>query len=310
MSVIAAKAPKEKTKSKATLKVAYNPKYTIAEYGFDTTRKAKWIADELENEAVPNTELVDPAAFINRAKELIDEIHSGEYVQALKTGSPSILATSQGFSWDKGIWEMAVNSTAGVIAATELALHEGAAGSLSSGLHHARHDSGSGFCTVNGLAVAATHAKTLVDGRIVILDFDAHCGGGTHSLIKDDGQILHLDLSTNGFDSYEPVGENYLKIGNYPADNYLEQVDEILNRIPSETDLLIYNAGMDPAPMISGETLQIREQRVATWAAERQIPAVFVLAGGYTWSMSQEELVELHLNTIEAFTQSLLVSNR
>lgn len=310
MGVIAAKTTKTKTKSKTTLKVAYNPKYTIAEYGFDTTRKAKWIADELENEAVPNTELLDPAAFINRSKELISEIHSQDYVQALITGSPSILATSQGFSWDKGIWEMALNSTAGVIAATELALQEGAAGSLSSGLHHARRDSGAGFCTVNGLAVAATHAKTLVDGRIIILDFDAHCGGGTHSLIKDDRQILHLDLSTNGFDSYEPVGENCLEIGNYSDDSYLEEVDEMLNRIPLDTGLLIYNAGMDPAPMISGEALQIREQRVATWAAERQIPAVFVLAGGYTWSMSQEELVELHLNTIEAFTQSLLVSNR
>ena len=110
MSVIVAKAPKTKNKSKTTLKVAYNPKYTIAEYGFDTTRKAKWIADELENEAVPNTELLDPAAFINRAKELISEIHSQDYVQALITGSPSILATSQGFSWDKGIWEMALNS--------------------------------------------------------------------------------------------------------------------------------------------------------------------------------------------------------
>ena len=64
MGVIAAKTTKTKTKSKTTLKVAYNPKYTIAEYGFDTTRKAKWIADELENEAVLNTELLDPAAFI------------------------------------------------------------------------------------------------------------------------------------------------------------------------------------------------------------------------------------------------------
>ena len=91
--------------------------------------------------------IVDPAAFIDRAKELISEIHSQDYVQALITGSPSILATSQGFSWDKGIWEMALNSTAGVIAATELALQEGAAGSLSSGLHHARRDSGAGFCT-------------------------------------------------------------------------------------------------------------------------------------------------------------------
>lgn len=292
-----------KSERKTTLKIAYNPKYTIAEHGFDTTRKAQWIANELQNGAVPNSTLVDPVSFIGRAKELISEIHSQDYVQALMTGSPSILATSQGFSWDKGIWEMAINSTAGVLAATEIALKEGAAGSLSSGLHHARRDSGAGFCTVNGLAVAATHAKTLVDGRIVILDFDAHCGGGTHSLVKNDEQILHLDLSTNSFDSYEPTGANCLEIGNYSDESYLEEADEMLNRIPLDTGLLIYNAGMDPAPMISGETLQIREQRVAAWAAERQIPAVFVLAGGYTWSMSQDELVELHLNTIEAFTQ-------
>ena len=99
MGVIAAKTTKTKNKSKTTLKVAYNPKYTIAEYGFDTTRKAQWIANELQNGAVPNLAIVDPASFIDRAKELISEIHSQDYVQALITGSPSILATSQGFSW-------------------------------------------------------------------------------------------------------------------------------------------------------------------------------------------------------------------
>ena len=292
-----------KSERKTTLKIAYNPKYTIAEHGFDTTRKAQWIADELQNGAVPNSALVDPVSFIGRAKELISEIHSQDYVQALMTGSPSILATSQGFSWDKGIWEMAINSTAGVLAATEIALKEGAAGSLSSGLHHARRDSGAGFCTVNGLAVAATHAKTLIDGRIVILDFDAHCGGGTHSLVKNDEQILHLDLSTNSFDSYGPSGENCLEIGDYSDESYLEAVEEMLERIPGDTALLIYNAGMDPAPMISDETLKEREQRVAAWATDRQIPAAFVLAGGYTWSMTQEELVELHLSTVEEFSK-------
>ena len=292
-----------KSERKTTLKIAYNPKYTIAEYGFDTTRKAQWIANELQNGAVPNSALVDPVSFVDRAKELISEIHSHDYVQALMTGSPSILATSQGFSWDKGIWEMAINSTAGVLAATEIALKEGVAGSLSSGLHHARRDSGAGFCTVNGLAVAAAHAKTLIDGRIVILDFDAHCGGGTHSLVKNDEQILHLDLSTNSFDSYEPSGENCLEIGDYSDESYLEVIDEMLERIPGDTELLIYNAGMDPAPMISAEALKEREQRVAVWTTDTQTPAVFVLAGGYTWSMSQEELVELHLTTVEAFAK-------
>ncbi|MFL3016324.1 MAG: hypothetical protein ACJZ2F_02150, partial [Acidimicrobiales bacterium] len=134
-----------------------------------------------------------------------------------------------------------------------------------------------------------------------ILDFDAHCGGGTHSLVKNDEQILHLDLSTNSFDSYEPTGENCLEIGDYSDESYLEVIDEMLERIPGDTELLIYNAGMDPAPMISAEALKEREQRVAAWAKDNQTPAVFVLAGGYTWSMSQEELVELHLTTVEVF---------
>ncbi len=75
-----------KSQRKTTLKIAYNSKYTIAKYGFDTTRKAQWIADELQNGAVPNSALVDPASFIERAKELISEIHSQDYVQALITG--------------------------------------------------------------------------------------------------------------------------------------------------------------------------------------------------------------------------------
>ena len=40
---------------------------------------------------------------------------------------------------------------------------------------------------------------------------------------------------------------------------------------------------------------------VAVWATDTQTSAVFVLAGGYTWSMSQEELVELHLTIVEVF---------
>ena len=99
---------------------AFDDQYVGAEYGFDTTRKARHIADALE-----------------------------------------------------------AGRIAGVIAATEAAMRDGVGGSLSSGLHHAKPERGDGFCTVNELVVAASaHLERHCDHRIVIVDVDAHCGGG------------------------------------------------------------------------------------------------------------------------------------
>jgi hypothetical protein len=65
---------------------------------------------------------------------------------------------SQGFSWDAGLWPMVLASNGGAVAAGLAALEHGVAGSLSSGLHHARRAKGAGFCTFNGLALAAREA--------------------------------------------------------------------------------------------------------------------------------------------------------
>ncbi|MCH2412947.1 MAG: hypothetical protein MK189_08235, partial [Acidimicrobiales bacterium] len=178
----------------------------------------------------------------------------------------------------------------------------GSSGSLSSGLHHARHARGEGYCTVNGLAMAATRATELVSGTVVILDLDAHCGGGTNELIGGDGRILHLDLSTSSFDSYSPDGDDELTVLHGPSDvEYLEHVHGYLGRIPDDTGLVIYNAGMDPHPGVSAEGLAQRERLVAAWCARNSVPVAFVLAGGYTWGITMDELVDLHLHTVRAF---------
>ena len=77
------------------------------------------------------------------------------------TGAPTHLAESQGFDWDAQLWPMVAMSTGGVVAAAMAALETGIAGSLSSGLHHARYGSGAGFCTLNGLVLAA---RSAIDG--------------------------------------------------------------------------------------------------------------------------------------------------
>ena len=285
------------------MKVFYNEAYTAAAHTFDTTRKSGEIATAMDEGCAPGCELVDPVDFVDLAEELIEAAHAPAYVEALRTGEPYDLAGSQGFNWDEGIWDMAVNSTAGVLAAVDEALATGASsGSLSSGLHHARRGEGAGYCTVNGLAMAATRATELVTGTVVILDVDAHCGGGTNELIGDDERILHLDLSTSSFDSYSPDGDNELTVLHGPSDvEYLEHVHGYLGRIPDDTGLVIYNAGMDPHPGVSAEGLAQRERLVSAWCANHGVPAAFVLAGGYTWGITMAELVDLHLHTVRAF---------
>ena len=285
------------------MKVFYNEAYTAAAHAFDTTRKSGEIATAMDEGCAPGCEVVDPIDFVDLAEELIEATHAPAYVEALRTGEPYELAGSQGFSWDEGIWDMAVNSTAGVLAAVDEALATGgSSGSLSSGLHHARRAGGVGYCTVNGLALAATRATELVSGTVVILDLDAHCGGGTNELIGGDGRILHLDLSTSSFDSYSPDGDDELTVLHGPSDvEYLEHVHGCLGRIPDDTGLVIYNAGMDPHPGVSAEGLAQRERLVAAWCARNSVPVAFVLAGGYTWGITMDELVDLHLHTVRAF---------
>ena len=293
------------------MKIFYNDGYVAPNHSFDTTRKAAWIADAIHETGVPGVELVDPACFTGLAEQVIESIHDTEYVDALRKGEPEGLASSQGFVWDEGIWEMALNSTAGVLGAVTEALASGSStGSLSSGLHHARAGEGSGFCTVNGLAGAARHALGLVDGTVVVLDVDAHCGGGTHSLIGHEERIRHLDLSVSSFDSYAAAGDNRLVLlasdaGRAGFDRrYLDELDGLLDQIPDDTRLVAYNAGMDPHPTVSSAALTRRENRVAEWCSANSVPVAFVLAGGYTHVMAEGELVDLHMKTVRAFSSA------
>jgi len=293
------------------MKIFYNDGYVAPNHSFDTTRKAAWIADAIHETGVPGVELVDPACFTGLAEQVIESIHDTEYVDALRKGEPEGLASSQGFVWDEGIWEMALNSTAGVLGAVTEALASGSsAGSLSSGLHHARAGEGSGFCTVNGLAGAARHALGLVDGTVVVLDVDAHCGGGTHSLIGHEERIRHLDLSVSSFDSYAAAGDNRLVLlardaGRAGFDRrYLDELDGLLDQIPDDTGLVVYNAGMDPHPTVSSAALTRRENRVAEWCSANSVPVAFVLAGGYTHVMAEGQLVDLHMKTVRAFSSA------
>lgn len=278
------------------MKTFYTPDYCVASHGFETTRKSGWIADSLVRKPIEGVDLTPHDAL---PVETLLETHDDLYVKAVESGDPPALASSQGFVWCPQLFQAVLSSNGGVVSAVKAALEDGVAGSLSSGLHHARKSHGLGFCTFNGLAIAAAEAVKSGCENVLILDLDAHGGGGTASLISGNVRISHLDVVVDPFDSH---GGSVNLTGHSPID-YLTFLDKSLKGL--KPDLCIYNAGMDVHQFDCGPSgfdervIAARESIVFEWATSSDVPIAFVLAGGYVSpKRSVEALVAHHRITL------------
>lgn len=298
--------------------IYYNNDYIACGYEFDTTRKSQKVAEAIHQfnkqqavNSAPLAMIANPSLFYQETAQIIDALHAPNYVEAVKNGKPVWLAESQGFDWDPNMYKMALAHSSGVVAAVQSALNGRNAGTLSSGLHHASASSGYGFCTFNGLAAGVYAARKRGVENILILDFDAHFGGGTYSMIGET--VTHVDVSVEFFDYYEIDETSGMSFRvEASTDDYIDKISDALKFADQGTyDLVIYNAGMDPINAdISYSDLVERETIVADWIGSRNYPSVFTLAGGYEWgSVTSEEIVNLHMLTVSAFTNMKSVSN-
>jgi acetoin utilization deacetylase AcuC-like enzyme len=293
-------------RARRAMPVFYTEDYASAAVSFETTRKARWVAESLQASPIAGLRLT-PNAPLTSAQ--LERVHDPAYVAAVRTGEPRALAQSQGFSWDPHLWDMVCASNGGAVAAALAALRSGRAGALASGLHHARRGHGAGFCTFNGLALAALRALEAGARRVLIIDLDAHCGGGTDELLGRHPAVHLLDVAVDAFDRYEPAAGNSLDLVERASD-YLPTVQARLEALHDQAfDLCIYNAGMDPhqhCPVgglagIDAPLLARREAMVFQWCRARGLPVAFVLAGGYIGpGLARSGLVELHRLTLAA----------
>ena len=284
--------------TKNNLPIYWSPDYVL-DSGVETRTKSGPLAKILQTGEIPSVEMIAP---LPATREELLVIHDEKYLDRLING-------------DADLARSILASTGGVRDALDAMFVHGRAGSLSSGLHHAKHNHDEGLCYINGLALAALRAisKHGVQ-KIAILDTDAHCGGGTFQLVGDNKNVVLADVSCNSFDVWRPNSDrHFLEVVN-SAGEYLDAVKRALKHIDG-VDALIYNAGMDPfedcstggIPGITREVLAERERLVAQWCEDTQTPAMFVLAGGYGGpKLDLDGVARLHLPTIREFARILI----
>ena len=300
------------TSTTRRIPVYFNETYSSPAIAFETFKKAATIAQTIASDAelTATLDVRDPAPSETElvlAREEIERYVDREYLEAVKSGVPASLASSNGLGWDENLWNSVLHSTAGILRAIDdVASGAPVAASLSSGLHHATPSHGSGFCTINSLAIGALFAARR-GLKVVILDLDAHCGGGTEAFLRrypnEAASILHVDVSIIPFDRYEPRATGS-SLQMTTRDSYLADIDDALALVvAAKPDLVIHNAGIDVWPSVDKSVVHERESRVAKTIVSHGIGCVVVMAGGYG---QDDDIVPLHLSTLQAFADECL----
>ena len=90
-------------------------------------------------------------------------------------------------------------ATGGTILGCGLAIERGWAINLSGGYHHAKADSGGGFCFFADVPIAVRKMwDDHPDRKVLIVDLDAHQGNGNASIFRDEPRVTTRRHATSG----------------------------------------------------------------------------------------------------------------
>jgi len=110
--------------------------------------------------------------------------------------------------------------------------------SPTSGFHHAGYKQGWGFCTFNGLMIAAALLRRDGARRVGILDLDRHFGDGTDNII--------YCFSAEGFVEHYSFGGELVGQRSQDPEEWLGEMPDMVARRFSGCDVVLYQAGADP----------------------------------------------------------------
>jgi acetoin utilization deacetylase AcuC-like enzyme len=229
------------------------------------------------------------------------------FAHAALTSSPAVptavWARSGYFTYDTmtlvgpGTWEAARAAADSALTAVELVL-DGAPAAYACCRppgHHACRSCHGGSCYLNNAAIAAAELASRVDGRVAVLDIDAHHGNGTQEIFWDRSDVLvgsvHVDPGAGwfphfvGFAAETGDGANW----NLPLppgsgdDVWLEAVRELAVWAGGAAALVV-PLGVDAAAGDPESPLRVSNtgfREAGRILGELGLPTVVVQEGGY-----------------------------
>ena len=293
------------------VRVFYSPQYVGSAYVFDTTRKAKWVAASLTSR--PHSRGRTGVAAIALCTSSLLQVHAPAYVEAVRTGCPEALPSRRASTGTPGCGRWCSRQTAAP--SPPRSPPSGLVWPARSRAACTMHGASTAPATAPSTAWRLRHERPWPPGprSVLILDLDAHCGGGTASLIAEEPRIWQLDVSVCDFDCYESCERATLRMVREAAEYWVRSSavcmmfggGAITSTSACTTPGWTRSRVATPAgcPALRVRFCRAREQLVFDWCRERELPIAFVLAGGYAGDLSiRKGLVDLHRLTLSAAT--------
>ncbi len=273
------------------MKVFYNPKMSTPSHGYSPSgsKPAAAVADWQSRGL--DIQLID---FEPITEKDLCLAHDPKFVKRVLTRKESnghgntIKAVTDSCLWTCG----------SMVAASRQALIDGITCSPSSGFHHSNFAQASGFCTFNGLIVAAR--KLIEEGRVAkvgIIDCDAHWF---------DGVVDILDtLELNDVIKAWSFGGEFTP-RTFSQKRLITQLRMAIRKMKEQgVELILYQAGADPhkndplGGFMTTEEMRKRDQFVFETCRDLGMAVCWLFAGGYQKEAdgSIPKVLEIHRNT-------------
>jgi acetoin utilization deacetylase AcuC-like enzyme len=224
-------------------------------------------------------------------------VHSPEYLDSLQRRETAerIFGLAPSDEELERAIEMQRLWVGGTIQATRLALGtRGVAVNLGGGLHHARRDTGAGFCLFNDIAVAITRLRARgFREPVLVVDLDYHDGDGTRTIFANDPSVWTYSVHAEHWEEPDAIAATAIALGHGVTDEVylgtlLKTLPDVIERV--KPGLAVYLAGVDPAEgdplgtwhvtpagLLSRDRFVVGQLRHRT----RPVPMAVVLGGGY-----------------------------
>ncbi len=227
------------------------------------------------------------ASFEPVTRQDFYRVHDRAYVDGVLS-----LQIANGFGTRQPEVVEALRYTSGSMRGAALAAWRGGGITVSptSGFHHACYSRGGGYCTFNGLLLAALAVLDAGAKRIAIVDCDQHYGDGTDEILRHlnlDQRVRHWTLGAHS-------GTERQRLAKLEAE---------LVAAAAECDLILYQAGADShkddplGGVFTTAGYRERDRLVFAAAARAGVPLAWNLAGGYQEPL--QKVLDLHAITLE-----------